>query len=286
MAIDYDRLMAWPIPDAAQDYTEKDCILYALGLGFGSDPVDPVHLRYVYEGALTVFPTIATVLASGGSWSRDPGTGIDYAKVVHAGQSFELHRPLPPRGSVVSRSRVTDVIDKGPGHGAIVVSQRQLFLDGEDTPTATLSASLFARADGGFAGPVVAGARPHALPGHAPTYVVSVTSLPQAALLYRLSGDYNELHADPRIAVRAGFDRPILHGLCSFGMAIRAVAEGVGADPQTIVAGGVRFVAPVYPGETLETSIWLGGDTASFRTRAVDRDLPVLNNGWVRFADD
>ena len=285
MAIDYDRLIAWTIPDAAQTYDAKDCILYALGLGFGSDPVDPRHLRHVYERDLEPFPTMALVLAAGGSWSRDPGTGIDFTRLLHAEQSFELHRPLPSRGTVVSRSRVADVIDKGEGRGAIVTSERLLFIDDEAEATATLRSSLFARGDGGFGGRARVSPRPPAMPERAPDRLVRLKSLPQAALIYRLSGDYNELHSDPDVAARAGFAAPILHGLCTFGMAMRSVVEGLGIEPKSIVAAGVRFTAPVYPGETLETSIWRDGPSAPFRTRVVERDVLALDHGSVRFAD-
>ena len=281
MAIDHRALMNWQIPDARQDYVEKDCILYALGLGFG---VDPRHLRHVYERDLEPLPAMALVLATGGPWLREPGTGVDYAKTVHAEQSFELHGPLPARGSMFSRSCVREVIDKGPGRGAIVISERQLFLDGADEPVATLSSSLFCRADGGFGGPESTRAKPRPLPERDPDVVMRLAVAPDLALIYRLSGDYNELHIDPEAARRAGFPAPILHGLCSFGIALRSVAEGLDIASSAITGAGVRFTAPVYPGEWLETAIWRTGTGAAFRTRAVDRDTVVLDLGWVTLA--
>ena len=285
MAIDYDRLIAWPIPDASQDYAQKDCILYALGLGFGSDPLDPAQLRHAYERDLEPFPTMALVLAVGEAWARDPRTGITYAQVLHAEQRFELHRPLPVRASVLGRSRIAEVIDKGPGRGAIVVAERRLFIDGDAQPVATLRSSLFCRADGGFGGPVTAGAKPEPLPEREPDRVARLATSPRSALLYRLSGDMNELHADPEIAAKAGFRAPILHGLCSFGMAVRSVVAALGVEPRTVTGGGVRFTAPVYPGETLETAIWFDAATARFRTRVVERDVLALDYGRVDFAD-
>jgi len=273
--------MNWRIPDAFQQYSEKDCILYALGLGFGSDPSDFQQLRYVYERNLVPFPAMAVVLAMGGSWARAEGTGIDFTQLLHAEIAFEIHRPLPVKGSVVSKTHVTDIIDKGAGRGAIVISQRQLFWNGEASPVVTLRSSSFCRADGGFGGPVTVSPKPHPIPDRMPDLTISIKTLPQSALIYRLSGDYNELHSDPEVAKKAGFDRPILHGLCSFGVALRAVVEGFELDPTTVKGAGVRFTAPVYPGETLETKIWRDSDVISFRTRVVERDLLVLNNGWL-----
>ncbi len=282
MTIDYNSLMNWEIPDAFQEYSQKDCILYALGLGFGGDPTDSKQLRYVYEKDLVPFPSMAVVLAMGGSWARAEGTGIDFTQLLHAEAGFEIHRPLPVKGSVVSKTRVTDVIDKGPGRGAIVISQRQLFLNGEPSPMATFRSSSFCRADGGFGGPVTVSPKPHPIPDRAPDLRIRIKTLPQSALIYRLSGDYNELHCDPEIAQNAGFERPILHGLCSFGTAVRSVVEGFDLDPVTVKGAGVRFTSPVYPAETLETAIWRDSDIISFRTRVTERDVLVLNHGWPK----
>ena len=281
MAIDYNQLINFAIPDAVQNYDERDCILYALGLGFGADPVDPRQLRYVYEKDLVAFPAMAVILAMGSSWARQDETGITYAQLLHAEQQFQIHRPLPIKGSVVSRSRVSEVIDKGEGRGAIVVAERRLFIDGEETPSATLSTTLFCRADGGFGGPVTASPKPRPFPDGEPDLEISIATLPQAALIYRLSGDDNPLHSDPAVAAKAGFNAPILHGLCSFGIAVRSVVEGLDLDPAMVTGGGARFTAPVYPGETLTTSIWRAAEGAYFRTRIADRDLMALNHGWI-----
>ncbi len=174
------------------------------------------------------------------------------------------------------------MVDKGEGRGAIVTAQRQLFIDGSATPAATLTSSLFCRADGGFGGPAAVGPKFEAMPDRAPDIVTQLSIPAHLALIYRLSGDYNALHADPDAARRAGFPAPILHGLCSFGIALRSVAEGLGIAPKEIVGAGVRFTAPVYPGETLETSIWRQGEGAMFRTRAVERNAITLNLGRVQ----
>ena len=281
MTIDPEHLLDWSIPDAHQSYDERDCILYALGLGFGDDPLDPDQLRHVYERNLEPFPSLALVLAAGSRWASDPATGIDYSRVVHAEQSFTLARPLPTRASVRSRSRVTDVIDKGAGRGAIVTSERALFFGDDDVPAALLSSSLFCRGDGGFGGPPSPSPTRPALPEDEPDARVTMASPPNLALLYRLSGDMNPLHADPAVAASAGFGAPILHGLGSFGLALRAAVEGMDLAPAAITGAGVRFSGPVYPGETIETDIWRQVGRLAFRSRVPAREALVLNNGWI-----
>ena len=281
MTIDPQRLLDWPIPDASQDYDERDCILYALGLGFGSDPLDPRQLRHVYERDLEAFPSMALVLAAGPRWASDPATGIDYAKVVHAEQSFTLNRPLPVRGSVRSRSRVTDIVDKGAGRGAIVTTQRALFFGEDEAPGALLSSSLFCRGDGGFGAPSSPSAVRPSAPEGDPSATVRLDIPAHLALLYRLNGDMNPLHADPAIAAAVGFRAPILHGLSSFGLALRAVIEGVDLAPGALTGAGVRFTGPVYPGETIETAIWKQDGRLAFRSRAPAREAVVLDHGWV-----
>lgn len=282
MTIDPQRLLDWPIADAHQDYDERDCILYALGLGFGGDPLDPRQLRHVYECDLVPFPSVALVLAAGPRWASDPATGIDYAKVVHAEQSFTLARPLPPRGSVRSRSKVSAIVDKGAGRGAIVSSERALYFDQDDAPAAVLSSSLFCRGDGGFGGQASPSEPRAPLPDSAPDVCVTLDIPPNLALLYRLSGDMNPLHADPAVAAAAGFRAPILHGLSSFGLALRATIEGVDILPTAVTGAGVRFTGPVYPGETIMTEVWRQADRLAFRSRVPARDALVLDYGWIR----
>lgn len=283
MTIDPERLLDWPIPDAHQSYDERDCILYALGLGFGDDPLDPRQLRHVYERNLEPFPSLALVLAAGPRWASDPATGIDYSRVVHAEQSFTLARPLPTRASVHSRSRVTDVVDKGADRGAIITFERALFFGDDDVPTALLSSSLFCRGDGGFGGPPSPSPKRPALPEGEPDARVSMAIPPNLALLYRLSGDLNPLHADPAVAATAGFRAPILHGLSSFGLALRGAVEGTDLAPAALTGAGVRFSGPVYPGETIETDIWRQAGRLAFRSRVPAREALVLDNGWITY---
>lgn len=281
MTIDPVRLLDWPIPDAYQHYDERDCILYALGLGFGSDPLDPSQLRHVYEHDLTPFPSLALVLAAGLRWASDPATGIDYAKVVHAEQSFTLARPLPVRAAVYSRSRVTDIVDKGAGRGAIVTSERRLYFDDNEAPAILLTSSLFCRGDGGFGGSASSSSKRTPMPASPPDAGISLTIPPNLALIYRLSGDMNPLHADPAVASAAGFRAPILHGLSSFGLALRSAVQGMNLDPSVLTGAGVRFTGPVYPGETIATDIWRHDSRLSFRTRVPTRDAIVLDYGWI-----
>ena len=283
MTIDPGRLIDWPIADAHQEYDERNCILYALGLGFGSNPLDQRQLRHVYERDLEPFPSLALVLAAGPRWASDPATGIDYSRVVHAEQSFTLTRPLPVRASVRSSSRVTAIVDKGAGRGAILTSERALFFDNDEAPTALLTSSLFCRGDGGFGGPASPSPKPPSLPDRPPDTTVSLVIPLNLALVYRLSGDMNPLHADPEVALAAGFRAPILHGLSSFGLALRAAIGGLDLSPSAVTGAGVRFTGPVYPGETIATDIWSLAGRLAFRSRIPARDAAVLDYGWISY---
>lgn len=281
MAIDRDALLNWHFPDIVQTYAERDTMLYGLGLGLGSDPLDPAQLRFVYEDGLRALPSMAVTLGYPGFWLRDPKTGADWTKLLHGEQGLRMMKPLPASGTVIGRTRVTDVIDKGAGRGALVLTERDLLDQASGALLCRLTSTSFLRGDGGFGGPNRPSAPPHPIPDRAPDTEVEFRTLPQAALIYRLSGDYNPLHADPAVARSVGFDRPILHGLCTFGVAAYAVLVGAaGGDPDRLTALDVRFTAPVYPGETVVTEIWTGDDgIASFRCRVRERDLLVLNNG-------
>ncbi len=285
MAIDYDELMAWPFPDIEQTYTEKDAILYALGVGFGADPLDRGQLRYVYEEGLAALPSMAVVLGYPGLWMRDPGTGIDWLKVLHGEQGFEIHQPLQAEGTVVGRTRITGIVDKGAGKGALIYTERRIHDKASGLKLASLASTTFCRGDGGFGGPDGPVSPPHLLPEGKPDEVCDLPTIAQAALIYRLSGDPNPIHADPQIAKAAGFDRPILHGLCTLGVASHAILRVCcGYQPGRLKSLRLRFSAPVYPGETIRTEIWRGGNAVSFRSRVVERDTVVLNNGYAELS--
>lgn len=278
MAIDYDKLMRYRSPDVEHRYTRRDTMLYALGLGLGADPMDAQQLKFVYEEGLVPLPTYPVVLPH--SALRQANLGINYTMVVHGEQSLRLHRLPPVEGAVISRLRITGVFDKGKDKGALILTEREVSDAATGALIATLGSTTFARGDGGFGGPSGPTPEPHPLPQTAPERTCDLPTWPQSALIYRLSGDYNPLHADPKTAQAAGFPRPILHGLCTFGVAGHALLKTLcGYDPARLKALQVRFSAPVYPGETIRTEMWRQGNIVSFRARVLERDAVVLNNG-------
>jgi acyl dehydratase len=280
MTIVYEKLMALEVPPAEQTYGTKDCILYALGIGLGHDPMNEDELAFVYEKDLKVLPTMGTVLGHPGFWARERDTGIDWLKIVNGEQGITLHRPLGKEGTVVGRLRIVEVIDKGPGKGALVLSERTVTDKATGEPVATVTQTTFCRADGGFGGPPRQAPAPHPIPERPPDAVCDLASRPEAALIYRLSGDRNPLHADPAVAKQAGYPRPIMHGLGNFGIAGHAVLKTFCRyDPQKLIAFACRFSAPVFPGETLRTEMWRDGGIVSFRSRVVERDVIAVNNG-------
>lgn len=283
MSINYDNLIKLNIPVIEHTYTIKDTILYALAIGVGFDPTDSNQLQFVYERDLHVLPTQAVVLAHPGPWLSYLDTGVDYAKVVHGEQGLTIHKPLPPAATVLGVTRVTSIVDKGTGRGALVYSQREIFHKGTGDLLATTSMCTFCRGDGGFGGASARGSQLHMVPEREADIVCELPSLPQAALLYRLTADLNPLHSDPDVAAQAGFSRPILHGLATYGLAGHAVIKSVcGYNASTLMEFDCRFTAPVFPGETFQTEIWVDGDIASFRTRSVERDVIAISNGRAK----
>lgn len=280
MSLNYKKIVNWPFEDVIQSYSERDSIIYALSLGLGSNATDPSELKFVYEKELQTFPTMAVVMGHPGPWMQDPETGIDFVKVLHGEQYLEIHKPLPTEGSIIGRTRVVDVIDKGVDKGALIITERKLYEQKTGDLLNTQNAIIFARGDGGFGGPATSAPAPHSLPDRDPDRVVDIPISTQAALLYRLNGDYNPLHADPVIAKKAGFEAPILHGLASYGIAARAVLKALdNGDASELRSFGLRFSAPVYPGETIRTDVWKDGNIVSFRASVVERDMTVLKNG-------
>ncbi len=280
MPIVYENLLALKIPEVVQTYTEKDCMLYALGVGLGLDPMDEQQLAFVYEKNLKALPTMAAVIGYPGLWVKELDTGIDWVKAVAGESDLTLHRPLMTRGTIRNRTRVLDVVDKGPGKGAVIYAERRL----EDTATGELVATMvqttFCRNDGGFGGPPREQRPVHTIPERTPDFICDLPTRPEAALIYRLNADRNPLHADPAVARAAGFPRPILHGLATVGIAGHAIRKTLcGYDPARLRAIKGRFSAPVFPGETIRTEIWDDGGVVSFRVRVVERDVVALNNG-------
>jgi acyl dehydratase len=243
------------------------------------NPADPGELKFVYERAgLQAFPTMAVVLGWPGRMT-DPAFGVDDRLVVAGDIKVVLHRPLAVEGKLLSRPRIKEVIDKGPGNAAIIQNTRDLIAE-DGTVVATVDSSTFARKHGGFGGKVTDTPVPPAVPQTAPGQICDLPTPPNLALLYRLNGDENPLHADPARAKVAGFDRPILHGAASFGVAAHAILRTC-ADyrPERLNSIEARFSRPVFPGETIRTEIWPEREHISFQCRVVGRDEIVLSNG-------
>ncbi len=280
MPIIYDRLMALKIPDADHEYGDKDTMLYALGVGLGHDPLDAGQLDFVYEKNLKALPTFAAVLGYPGFWVRELDTGIDWVRIVNGEQAVALHRPVAPRGAVIGRTRIVEVIDKGAGKGALVYTERKVADRATGELVATVTQTTFCRADGGFGGPPREQPPAHRMPDRKPDLVCDLGTRPEQAMIYRLSADRNPLHIDPEVAKAAGYPRPILHGLGTFGVAGHAVLRAVcGYDPSRLLSLGGRFSAPVFPGETIRTEMWIDGNVVSFRALVPAREAVAMSNG-------
>jgi acyl dehydratase len=285
MPFDPEKVLNWQFPEIEHSYTEKDTILYALGLGCGADPDAPDDLRFVYEKGLLALPTMAVILAYPGNWLESGESTADYRRVLHGEQSLALHRPVPPAGTVVGRTRIVDLLDKGRDKGAVLYTERTILDKVNGVPIATMASTTMLRGDGGWGGKSGPQPAPHGLPERTPEIVVDLKTHANTALIYRLSGDRNPLHADPKAAAAGGFRTPILHGLCTFGIVGRALVAGCcRGDPARLKSLQVRFSAPVFPGETIRTEMWPEGGRISFRARAVERDSVVLNNGLATVA--
>ncbi|MDB5422944.1 MAG: 3-alpha,7-alpha, 12-alpha-trihydroxy-5-beta-cholest-24-enoyl-CoA hydratase [Phenylobacterium sp.] len=271
-------------------YGDKDVMLYALGVGMSHDPMDERELAFTYEKNLKVIPTAATVLASAmgrpapgaAAVEQKPGhrpSEINFLMVVHGEQKVELHRPLPTSGTFTAESRTIGAFDKGKDKGAVIYNET-VWTDEKGAKVATLTGSTFARGDGGFGGPSEGAPEPHPVPGRKADLSVEIPTREDQALLYRLNGDRNPLHSDPDVAKRAGFPRPILHGLCTYGITCRAVLQAITSyDPDQILSHEARFSAPVFPGDTITVDLWKDGNVISFEARVAARGVTVIKNG-------
>jgi acyl dehydratase len=260
-------------------WADRDYLLYALALGLGSDSPYGPALPFVYESHLRVVPTFPTVLA----WVAEPtfaslGAHPDFA--LHSGQSIELHRVLDRPETVTVTGRVVAVHDKGRERGALIVMRQEVVRTSGSEPIATLVTSCFARDAGGCGSGGEPAAPARAAPARPADHTIVYDVRADAALLYRLTGDCNPLHADPKAAQAAGFERPILHGLCSFGMTCRAVLDCVAEwRPERFISHSARFSAPVYPGDRLEVSLWREGCEVSFEARVAERGAAAITSG-------
>lgn len=283
VAIVYETLRDFPIPEVHERRSKRDTAFYALSIGFGQDPMDERELDFVDAlRPLKAVPSMAAVLGHPGFWIRDPRTGADPVQLVHAEQGFVIHETLPIEGEVVGRTHVSGLIDKGPGRPALVYTVREVRDRVSGRLLATATSTTFLKGQGGFGGPAGPVQPVHAVPSEPADLAIDLETRPEQALYYRLNGDDNPLHSDPRVAAKAGFPRPILHGLATLGVIVRALLRGLcDYEPTRLKALDLRFSAPVFPGETIRTEIWRSG---AFRAWVPARAALVVSKGHVEIA--
>lgn len=284
--LDLDRLRAYKVPDHRETYDARDTILYALGVGAGLSP-DVDELNFVFERDLVALPTMALVLGTPGFWAMDPRAGVDWLQILHGEQKVRLHRPLAPQGEVVGKTTIGEVADKGPGKPAMLKCSRTLSTISGDM-IAEIEDVWVLRGAGGFGGSrdLSHDILPP-MPDRASDAQLNLPTSLQQALIYRLSGDRNPLHAEPTSARLAGFDRPIMHGLGTMGLIARAVihlcADGKAARLRAI---RLRFTAPVTPGETIRTEVWREADgTVRFRALIVESGVLAIDAGLAELGE-
>ncbi|MFC3172799.1 MaoC/PaaZ C-terminal domain-containing protein [Novosphingobium bradum] len=279
MPFKYDDLISNRLEDWSYTYGDKDVLLYNLGIGMGRAEREE-ELPFVFEEPeLKVVPSFAALIAQQGARVIG-GAGITVARILHGEERLALYRPLPSAGEVRLNSWISEIVDKGPEKGALITVSSEGRMAGEDSAAFRVDHLIFARADGGCGGPAKSTFVPHQLPEREPDMVYEARTRTDDALLYRLNGDRNPLHAHPAAAKRGGFDRPILHGMCTYGISCRSVLDAVcGLDPTRMKSFDARFTSPIFPGETLHTDIWIDGDIVSFRSRVAARGIVALNNG-------
>lgn len=279
MALDYDQLMASSIDDLPLSYRDTETMLYAQSIGFGRDPLDLRELPFVYEqgSPLRSVPTMASVLVPD---MFPPDLGWDFTQVLHAEQRLQLHRALPTAADILVNKRIVDVFDRGPTRGALFLFEAEGRLAKDDTAVFSLGTTVIARGDGGFGGRPGSGPPPHRAPKRDADMRCESTTRVDQPLLFRLNGDRNPLHADPHTASRAGFEVPILHGLCTYGIACHAILKTICDYDDTLIREfDARFSSPVIPGDTIRTDMWQDGNIVSFQCSVRERDVVVLKNG-------
>src|ERR1700744_3751137 len=281
MPIKYEELMALKNLGQKYAYGDREVMLYAYGIGMGADPMDEKELAFVNEGVAVPRPlkgvrTFAWVAA----WGAGPGEmNLNRVMVVDGERDITFHKPLATAAHITADSTVLDVFDKGKDKGAVIRHQTGL-RDDKGEKLATLVASRFARGDGGFGRPSEAQPEPHKVPARAPDKTVDITTRPDQALVYRLCGDRNPLHSDPEFARRAGFPRPILHGMCTYGITCRGVLQTYADyDATAFKQHAARFSSPVFPGETVTMEMWKDGNLISFEAKVKARNVTVIKSG-------
>src|SRR5262245_14621541 len=277
MPIDPSKALGHVLGEGQYSYDKDRVILYHLGIGAGNPPTDPNELEYTYEKNLKVLPSFGVIPVFGamGGLASVPGLSFNFAMLLHGEQDIEVHQPIPPEATITNRGRLAEIWDKGKA--ALVVLQVDTS-DESGQPLFTNRFSLFLRGEGGFGGEKGPKAGNEA-PERAPDGILSVPTLPQQALIYRLSGDTNPLHADPAFARLGGFDRPIIHGLCSYGIVCKAIVDRVlGGDVSRVARYQARFAGVGFPGETYLVSYWKQGDQILVQAKSKERDAPIISN--------
>ena len=283
---DHSKLIGQVIDQQDTQISFKDTILYALSLGLSANPQDEKQLKYTYEENLETLPGMSMVLAYPGFWISQPEYGFEWQKVLHAEESFEIHNPIPPEAKLFGKTTIESIVDRGAEKGCFIYSKKELFLKDKKTLLATVMSNTLARGDGGFAngsGDQKKTNTTLSIPDRRPDITCDLPTLAQSALIYRLCGDLNPLHADPKVARVAGFEAPILHGRCTMGVAMHAIIKTCcDYDAKRLRSMQVRFSAPFMPGETLRTEIWQEDNSLLFRATSVERGVVVLNNGGAQ----
>lgn len=281
--INYPQIMAhgW---EGQVTWSQEQAMLYALAIGLGRNPIDPSELPFVYEAAQKVFPTFAVILAfAGGPLSE---LAVDQRFMLHGEQSLMIYGQIPPSGQAHVKGRMLGAWDKGAGRGAVFSEEKLLTLAGASHPFARLVTTSFGRAEGGFGSPKLDQPKMPPVPDRAADVTVKMRTDPQQALLYRLCADRNPLHVDPDLAREAGFERPILHGLCTFAITAHAVLrEFAGSEVERLLAHSLRFSAPVFPGDDLTVDLWREPSRIAFQVRVEDREVMVITHGSTRLRE-
>ena len=277
MTINYDEIMNLTSENVEISYSDKDSILYSLGIGLGNDPMNLNELKYVYENSQSVLPSMATNFQYHSPLLLK--TNINFIMVVHGEQRLSITNALPVSGDFIANAKVIGCYDKGPARGAIIEVETTVKNKKNNEEICKLVSTTFARGDGGFGGPD-SPKKEIFIPDGEPDYVSEVSTKPDQALIFRLSGDYNPLHSDPNFAKAAGFEKPILHGMCTYGIACRSLVNEICEnDASKLKRFDCRFSSPVYPGETIVTEMWKNDKMIYFNSKVKERDKLVLKNG-------
>ena len=277
MPINYDEIMSMTSENVEISYSDKDSILYSLGVGLGNDPMNMAELKYVYENSQVALPSMATNFQYHSPLLLK--ANINFILVVHGEQKLSFTNPLPVSGDFISNAKVIGCYDKGAGKGAIIEVETTINQKKDNTEICKLVSTTFARGDGGFGGPE-SPKNEIFKPEGDPDFVHEIETKPDQALIFRLSGDYNPLHSDPNFAKSAGFEKPILHGMCTYGIACRSVVESVcEGDAKRLKKFDCRFSSPVYPGETIVTEMWKNDSKVYYQSKVKERDKIVIKNG-------